>query len=121
MTTRRAAIVEGALLSKGFVTDNGKHIELRLYVDGQRTGVATHLSHNSPQLDDFLLGMMARQVRLPKDAFLDLVDCTLSGNDYADRMVSEGHAVLRATAPTSAATKREPKKKPGSGSRKKRR
>lgn len=109
MTPYRAAIVENALTAKGFEQKNGGHRTFRLVVDGQKTGVVTHTSHNSQQIDEFLLRSMAGQVRLPVEDFARLVECTLTGADYAARMVEDGQVVLRNVAKPKVAAKSKAK------------
>ena len=100
MTILCAKDVEHALLAKGFQQEGGKHRGFRLHVDGQRTGVATHTSHNDQEVNDFLQQMMAKQLNLPKGEFVRLVECTLSGDDYAARMVEGGYVVPASTKPS---------------------
>ncbi len=109
MTPYRASTVENALIAKGFERKDGGHRTFRLVVDGQKTGVVTHTSHNSQQIDEYLQRSMAAQVRLPVGDFARLVECTLSGADYAARMVRDAHVVLRNAAPPKAAAKSKTK------------
>ncbi|MBI5512795.1 MAG: hypothetical protein HY909_03460 [Deltaproteobacteria bacterium] len=110
MTALKAKDVEDALAIKGFEVVQGKHREFRLMVEGQRTSVATHTSHNSQEIDDFLASMMARQLHLPKADFHRLVGCSLSGEEYLKRMVAEGWVVL-ASAPPAPSKATKPRRK----------
>lgn len=75
--------VEHALLKKGFEQDDTHH-HFFLYrtAQGLLTAIRTRTSHSGKDLDDHLLGAMARQCRLDKKRFLDLVDCPLSREQY---------------------------------------
>jgi len=55
--------------------------------------VFTKTSHGSGYrtLDDGLLGQMARQCRLTKARFIELVDCPLSQDDYEKELQGGGH------------------------------
>jgi hypothetical protein len=81
--TRARKDVESGLRAKGFQKSDGDH-HYFIYYDlcGKKTPVKTKTSHSGRDLDDSLLGMMARQVRLSKRQFLDLLDCPLSRQDY---------------------------------------
>jgi hypothetical protein len=75
--------VEQALLKKGFEQDE-RHHHFFLYraENGLLSNIRTKTSHSGKELDDYLLGTMARQCHLDKKQFLGLVDCPLSRADY---------------------------------------
>jgi predicted RNA binding protein YcfA (HicA-like mRNA interferase family) len=89
--TRARKDVEGGLLAKGFQQSESHH-HYFLYHDlaGRKTAVKTKTSHAGKDLDDSLLGLMARQVRLSKKQFLDLLDCPLTREAY-DRIVGKSN------------------------------
>ncbi len=113
MSALQARDVERARLAKGFEQEGGgkSHRVFRLHMDGQRTGVATHTSHNDQEVNDFLQQMMARQLNLPKGEFVRLVECTLGGEDYAAKMVEGGYVVLSSAKPAKEASKSKGKAK----------
>ena len=85
--------VETGLKAKGFELTPGKHRRWTLWtLDGRKTQVHTMTSHGSgyKSLDDSLLGQMARQCRLSKSQFLDLVDCPLSRQDFESVLKDKG-------------------------------
>ena len=88
---RKAKDVAANLSRKGFQPREGDHTFYRLYVDGKMTGIATKISHGEKEIHDNLLGAMARQARLAKGEFLDLVDCPLSAQDYLSLLRERGH------------------------------
>lgn len=75
--------VEGALLKKGFRMDNSHHHMFTYHtMDGRRSMARTRTSHGSKTISDPLLAQMARQCRLSKAQFIDLIDCPLSRESY---------------------------------------
>jgi hypothetical protein len=91
MATRKAADVAGALERKGFVEkpSSGKgrgqdHRRFVLVVDGKKSGVRTMLSRGYKELEDNMLGLMAREVRLSKREFLRLIDCPMDRAEYLE-------------------------------------
>ncbi len=89
---RSRAAVEKALTNKGFVCREGDHRFYFFEHEGLITAIFTKISHGSKYktLDDSLLSMMARQVRLGNRQFLDLVDCSMTGPDYLEHLRSLG-------------------------------
>jgi hypothetical protein len=78
--------IDASLRKKGCRCDvRGKHIWYFFRKsDGSDSRVATVMSHGmmgSTVCAD-LIGKMARQLRLTKTQFLDLIDCRLSEKDY---------------------------------------
>lgn len=76
--------VVASLLKKGFEEGPGDHDYLKLIVGGRYTGIYTKVSRGSKYrtLGDALVGQMARQVKLKKAEFVDLVGCAISGEQY---------------------------------------
>jgi predicted RNA binding protein YcfA (HicA-like mRNA interferase family) len=74
--------VEAALLAKGF-SARGKGGDHRFFVyvsqEGRVTSVRTKTSHSPKMRDipDNMLGQMARQCRLSRQQFIELVECPL--------------------------------------------
>ncbi len=71
-----------ALQKKGFQSRQSHHVFFHLVVDGRKTIISTKISHGEREIADSLLGMMARQIRLSRKQFNDLIDCPLSHSDY---------------------------------------
>lgn len=91
MTTRKARLVSSRLCSKGFErNDDADHCQLILYVDGIKTRIRTKISHGEHDIGDSLILKMARQLKLDKHDFLELVDCNLSGEAYLRMMMDKG-------------------------------
>ncbi len=88
------SIVEAGLEAKGFAKDVKKDHRYFTYftLEGKKTVVFTKSSHGSKYktLDDSLILKMAKQCKLSKAKFIDLVDCPLSRSDY-EKLLSEGN------------------------------
>lgn len=82
---RKRDLIIANLTGKGFEVVDGDHIFL-VYrrTDGLKTAIRTKVSRGSSHKDisDSILGQMAKQVRLSKKTFLELVDCTLNQIGY---------------------------------------
>lgn len=91
MTTLPARDLRTALAKKGFLVSESHHALFRLVVDGRLTSVRTRLSHGERECNDWLLGQIAQQLHLSKTDLLRLVECSLSGEQYAAMMRSAGH------------------------------
>lgn len=83
MSTVRASDLRGALLRKGFVSNQSHHEMFQLVIDGRPTEVGTRLSHGVKECDPWLLGQVARQMRISKAELLRFVECSLSAEEYA--------------------------------------
>lgn len=90
-----------ALAKKGFQEEpGGDHRYFRLFVEGRKTGLFTKVSRGGKKyktLGDNLIAQMARQLKLTKAQFLDLIKCTIDGQGYVaivtERLKSEGREV----------------------------
>lgn len=82
---KRRDEIERGLLRKGFENKEGDH-HYYIYrnLSGQKTAIFTKTSHTPKlrELPDRLLSLMAKQCRLSKSDFFDLVDCSLSRENY---------------------------------------
>lgn len=91
MTLGKRRVVS-ALQKKGFEKDvDGKHIVLMYRtLDGDLSGIKTHVSHGSrpKDLNDYLIGQMARQVKLPKKSFEQLVLYPMKQPEY-EKIIEE--------------------------------
>ena len=90
---RKALVVERGLLRKGFRLKNSRHRHFTyVKLDGQNADhVSTVMSHGSSrEVNDRLLGMMARQLHLNRRQFDALIDCRLSQADYEAMLRRDG-------------------------------
>ena len=87
--SRRRA--EHSLKQKGFVQDNREHRMFYLYVDGQRTPIFTYTSHGGREIDDSLLSLMRRELRLQTNRQArDLLICPMTGESYVQWLREQG-------------------------------
>jgi predicted RNA binding protein YcfA (HicA-like mRNA interferase family) len=87
---KRAKDVAAGLEAKGFRRENSKDVHYRLFVDGKKTIVYTMISHGEKEIHDGLLGTMARQVKLTRKLFNDLIECPLTFDEYIMRLRKAG-------------------------------
>ncbi|MDI9349349.1 MAG: hypothetical protein QM537_05045 [Candidatus Symbiobacter sp.] len=82
---------ERTLQRKGFILDNRDH-KYFVYIasNGIDTGVTTKTSHGEKELSDNMLNLMARQCKLSRKEFLDLIDCPLSREQYEKILTDKG-------------------------------
>ena len=80
-SNRKGRDIDAALRQKGFWRDkSGDHF---FYFYGN-TKIKTKMSHGAmgDSIGADLIARMSRQLRLSKEQFLDLVDCTLDADGY---------------------------------------
>jgi hypothetical protein len=94
-------MVDAALRQKGFLPHNGDHVYYYLYVDGKKTVVRTKISHGEKEIGDNLLSLMARQVKLTKKLFGDLIDCPLTHDQYVTQLRNAGHVAKPGPPPNA--------------------
>ena len=86
--------VEKALINKGFVEDRaGKHKKYHYQKkNGEITNIFTYKSHGSTGADvtNYLVARMAKQCKVSKREFEQLVKCSLSREEYERKLVESG-------------------------------
>jgi predicted RNA binding protein YcfA (HicA-like mRNA interferase family) len=94
LAVRAKRDVESGLKKKGFRQDEGDHHWFLYWTaDGKKTTIRTKTSHGTTKdLGDGLLKEMARQVRLPKAQFLELIDCPLTQQHY-QKLLEDGEYI----------------------------
>ena len=84
--------IESSLGRKGFRLFETHHRFYYLYVDGKKTGIYTYVS-TAPKyktLQAKLIGDMARELKLSKAEFADLIECKMSYDAYVARLRDQG-------------------------------
>ena len=76
--------VESSLVKKGFIESGGDHRYFKLMHDGRYTGICTKTSRGSGHriIQEGLVSQMAKQLKLRTKEFVELVECSLSGDGY---------------------------------------
>lgn len=91
-------MVERSLTAKGFRSREGDHSYFHYWTKaGKKTAVFTKTSHGNRELDDGLVGRMARQCRLSRSDFERLIDCPLDRDGYEAKLVAAGTAQVSAS------------------------
>ena len=88
--------VAANLKRKGFTPGEGDHTFYRLFVDGKNTGIRTKISHGEKEIHDGLLAQMAKQTKLVKKEFLELIDCPLTLDQYLELLRERDHLPKKA-------------------------
>jgi len=86
--------VEAALLRKGFKHNNTDHSYYHFHdKNGKKTIVYTKTSFGTSYkvLGAPLISKMAKQCKLTKSQFTELVECTLSHGEYEKILTDAGH------------------------------
>ncbi|SHL33518.1 hypothetical protein SAMN02745216_05029 [Desulfatibacillum alkenivorans DSM 16219] len=85
--------VEKGLQKKGFVKDGGDHHYFVYFsMEGKKTPVKTKTSHGSSKYKTLgapLIAQMARQCKLTKQEFTDLIECPLSQKKYEEQLLDQ--------------------------------
>ena len=92
MTLQRRA-VERALRNKGFRREDRHHRFFIYYTAaGEKTPVRTKTSHGrgGNDIKDDVVSRMAQQCRITNQQFRQLVDCSLSQDDYEQELTDLG-------------------------------
>jgi hypothetical protein len=87
VATRKASDVAKALVDKGMTAHESHHTMFRKTIDGVTT-VVTRISHGADTIGDDLGKRMANQCYLQLREFWELVDCTLSEDEW-DRLITQ--------------------------------
>ena len=80
--------IEKSLSQKGFQLEERDHRFYFLYVDGQKTGIYTYVS-TAPKyktLQSPLISQMAKELRITRSEFTDLVQCPMDGPTYVAKL-----------------------------------
>lgn len=86
MSSLKSRKVESSLKKKGFIQQPGDHKYFYYYNNGVLTDVRTKTSHCGQDINDYLINKMAKQVHLNKSDFMDLINCPLSKEEYAEKL-----------------------------------
>ena len=74
-----------------------KHIKLTFRHNGCDTQIRTWVSHGKKEISDRLLSIMAEQLHLSKQQFMETIDCTVN---EADLRIIYSEKDLLSTTPT---------------------
>lgn len=81
--TRKTKDIRSSLNGKGFIIEEGnKHTKLVFQHKKQTQAIMTVLSRGEKEYDNYLLGLMARELKLTKNQLLGLIDCPIDKKKY---------------------------------------
>ena len=84
MAVLKKKVVDAALQEKGFNREEGsKHIKFKYRTAGNRL-FTTVMSRGAREIDNKNIGNMARQCGINSQQFKELIDCTLTQEEYED-------------------------------------
>lgn len=89
---RKKSKVEASLQKKGFEkSERHHHYFSYVTIEGKRTAIKTKTSHTPKMKDipDNLLSQMAKQCKVDKKHFIDLIDCSLDQKGYEKILCSK--------------------------------
>ena len=75
--SRKNHTIVARLKKKGFASEMSKHIKLTFRHNGCDTQIRTWVSHGKKEISDRLLSIMAEQLHLSKQQFMEVIDCTV--------------------------------------------
>ncbi len=92
MSEIRTGDLVTALTRKGFAARaGGRHKEILVFwFQGRATQIRTLYSHGVRKLDDHRLRIVARELGLSRVDLLKLVECPLTGERYAGKLLAKG-------------------------------
>jgi hypothetical protein len=84
MAQRDRERIRSSLTSKGFIEENNDHYFYSLIYQNKKTAIFTKLSKGSnyKTIQQKLLSLMSRQLKLSNHEFLELIDCEMTGEQY---------------------------------------
>ena len=95
-SVRSGRSVDAALRKKGFLRSvDSDHLVYRLFGSNGELFARTKISHGmlGSSLSADLISKMAKQTRLTKKEFLDLIDCPMNEEQYRKILAEKGFAV----------------------------
>jgi hypothetical protein len=84
MGARPTREIRKSLLKKGFREEKTHHVCFDLYVAGRMAKVSTYYSQGEKECDDYILGKMAKHLKLTRAQFDDFIDCRLGAEAYLE-------------------------------------
>ena len=91
MKPRKARLVTAGLERKGFVKSSSDHDYWTLHIHGHKTSIRAKISHGETECDSFVLGEIAKALKLSSSDLGRLLDCPLSYDAYVALLVQRGH------------------------------
>lgn len=93
MSTLKTEKIDKALRKKGFKNEQRDHNYYFYYYNGKKSAINTKTSHGKDEVGDSLIGMMAKQLHLKKEQFMQLIQCTLDADTYKQILIDKGQII----------------------------
>jgi hypothetical protein len=90
LTVLKTKDISSSLTKKGFQIKENDHTYIILYINVKKTYIRNKISHGKRDIDDYLIKLMATQLKLDKNQFLKLVDCSISQERYVNILMDAG-------------------------------
>ena len=104
MATLKTSDIEKSLTTKGFEKQSTHHDMFWYKHNGKKTSIRTRLSHSSKEIGDNLISAMAKQVKLKRTEFEELIACPLTIQQYEAILIAKGELVVVQVPPIVLAT-----------------
>lgn len=82
------------LLKKGFTRSDNDHHFFEFWHEGVFI-TKTRTSHNSQDINDYLISAMSKQCKVEKEFFKQFAKCEKSKDDYVSELVASGIIVTK--------------------------
>ncbi len=89
----KAKDVERNLCKKGFKQKESDHHQFIFVYNGQETMIRTKTSHNSQEINNYLIDQMSKQIHLSKNDFLLFANCKIDEEEYIK--IQKNHGFLK--------------------------
>lgn len=90
MSVLKTKEVQKNLCKKGFESHHTDHEMFVYKINGKKSEIRTKISHGETEIGDPLISMMARQLHLSKNQFVDFAKCIMSEEEYRKELLQKG-------------------------------
>lgn len=90
MTILKTKNILNNLLKKGFHKSESDHTYLIFYFQNKKTSIRTKISHGSKEVNDSLINLMSKQLRVDKKFFIELANCNKNETEFIDELEESG-------------------------------
>ena len=73
-------------MKKGFRKSENDHTYLILFVNNKKTSIRTKISHGSKEINDSLIILMSKQLKLNENFFIDFANCIKNESEYLQEL-----------------------------------
>lgn len=102
MASLKATKTKQSLIKKGFIQTDSHHHYFEFWHKG-KVIATTYTSHNSEEINDYLIKAMSKQCLMDKMFFIEFIKCTKSKEDYIKLLKLKGEIVESSDDESNAA------------------